>query len=248
MTALPAVEPTSPAPAAAAALRLPRVTQEAVFTLSAPWHQWRTQEDLVRWAERRLRFSVDCMLGKHRVQVDPHTIRFTDLFGSAEIRERTVAAHLLWTLRHPAPPPPLPCRLFEHTLATWAGAYQPTDRRRWNLTWHQKMHALRAVIRTVQYLDAGLDLHAHQRWLELGATPDTVSWVRDHLQAYDVPDAEGQVLDDLINLSAKDGSLRRQQRNPTQELLCAVADTQIRKQARVKVPPPSQVRPGTGGR
>lgn len=51
-----------------ASLRIPWVTQQALFDLSAPWQHWLIREDMVAWAETRLRFRVGCVRGMHRIQ------------------------------------------------------------------------------------------------------------------------------------------------------------------------------------
>lgn len=210
-------------------LRLPWVTQQAVFDLSAPWQEWRTRQDLLGWAETRLRFRVACARGKHRIQVDPHTGRFTDVFRTTGEREKTEAVHMLWALGHDMPAPPPPCRTFETTLATWVGYAQPPHQNLWEPQWHGTMQALRTLVRTVQYLDAGLDLHAHQRWLELGITPATLADIRTHTTASGRPDAEEALLDALTTLTSSSGRLRRQRKDPTQALMVTLSKSLLKQ-------------------
>lgn len=212
-------------------LRIPWVTQQALFDLSAPWQHWRVREDMVAWAETRLRFRVACVRGAHRIQVDPHTGRFSDVFRTRPEREKAEAGHMLWTLGHPVPAPPPPCRIFEATLATWVGSAQPPNQSLWKPEWRGTMTALRALVRTVQYLDAGLDLHTNRRWLELGVTPATLSAVRAHVDACDLPGAEERVLDDLVTLTKPFGRLSRQRKDATQELMPTVAKSLLRQMA-----------------
>lgn len=214
------------------ALRIPWVTQQALFDLSAPWQHWRTRQDMVAWAETRLRVRVGCVGGAHRIQVDPHTGRFTDCFRTRAEREKAEAAHMLWTLGHPVPAPPPPCRTFEPTLATWVGNAQPPNLSRWKPQWHGTMQALRTVVRTVQYLDAGIDLHAERRWLELGVTPATLTTIRVHIDACDMDRAEEQVLDDLVTLTNRTGRLSRQRKDATQELTVTLTRSMLQQMAK----------------
>lgn len=213
-------------------LLLPWVTQQAVFDLSAPWQQWRTREDMVAWAETRLRFRVRCFRGKHRIQVDPHTGTFTDVFRTASERARAEANHLLWGMQHPSPAPPPPCRTFETVLATWVGYAQPPSQSLWKPQWHGTMKALRTVVRTVQYLDAELDLHAHRRWLELGLTPATLTAVLTTIADSDLPNAEERVLNDLATLTSERGRLYRQRKDATQELTVTLTEALLRQMAK----------------
>lgn len=43
------------------------------------------------------------------------------------------------------------------------------------------MVAVRTVLPAGEYLDAGLDPHHDQEWLEIGGTPTRVTWTRKRL-------------------------------------------------------------------
>lgn len=60
-------------------------------------------------------------------------------------------------------------------FATWVGPVHPA----WTAPWSAsaaltaRMVAVRTVLRVGEYLDAGLDPHHDQEWLEIGAHPDS---------------------------------------------------------------------------
>lgn len=68
-------------------------------------------------------------------------------------------------------------------FATWVGPVHPG----WNRTvvslgaLTARMVAVRTVLRAGEYLDAGLDPHHDQEWLEIGGTPTRVTWTRKRL-------------------------------------------------------------------
>ena len=179
--------------------------------------------------------------------MDPHTGIFTDRFRTREERTHTEGAHMLWALRRSTDAEVLRCREPEHTLRDWVGESQPANVGSvWTHQWSQTMTALRTIIWTVQYLDAGLDLQAEQKWLELGISPTTRSWILAHMDAFGSglqPDSEEILLADLTALTSRHGRLRRQQKTATQEVVRAIADSRLRALAPRADWPSQQVRP-----
>lgn len=173
--------------------RLPHVTRLALHTLGADdllatidaTDDDRAAETLLReWAEEGLTVTTPCggtpagaagggaasrkTTGskRHTVHVNPITGDATTIAKTTKDREHVEATHMLWALSGVEPNG---CQRVA-TFLTWLGPLkQITEMNLATSLLAEQVFAVRTALRTIEYLDAGLDLPAHAGWLQLGA-------------------------------------------------------------------------------
>lgn len=177
---------------------LPAVLREALDLLKVP-AQVDTAEDLVAWAETGLRLTVQCCptdvetIGeetlyqtstkhrqRHRVSIDPHTGTVSTFTGTRREADRVAAGHMLAALASNGEGSGPSCRFIEQSLATRCGSAEQFSSMAWHSSRRRFMHAVRTVVRAVQFHDAGLDLQHHGGWIALGVTPALARFVEDN--------------------------------------------------------------------
>jgi hypothetical protein len=198
-------------------LEVPVGVSMALSFLGAPVQQMTSTGQMVAWAEDALGFRLTCCgsttrgrvtgYARHWVKVDPHT-GATVPAPTAREAEKTDAVHLLWALSHDAEAPG--CLRAGDALATWVGPVHPG----WLAPWPRSaaatslMREVRTVVRAVEYLDAGLDLHAHQPWLSIGAHPSTIAYTRDLLGTAGLDRHEPRLVEHLCHKVGLRGTLK----------------------------------------
>lgn len=188
---------TSPAPTArpASGVDLPLVVMCAAVRVGAPHDDWHTTGDLVAWVSTSLGFTLPCCptdalrsrsagAVRHWVRSDPRTEETAaapdlslSLTRRASVQAKVDAKHLLWALTHTRDEGPS-CVQAGPALATWVGMVHPGSMAPWAPSSNDRMRAVRTMLRAGQYLDAGLDLHAHEGWLAIGVHPQVLEWIR----------------------------------------------------------------------
>lgn len=175
---------------------LPIALRVAIQDLGAPAESlnW-LMNDLYEWATAGIYVDLPCGTNgeRHPGRVDVPT--FDIHCDDSDPHTETV--HFLWALTQPGPPP---CTTAGPVLNNWAGVSIPyqmgtsTDDRR-------TMLALRHVVRTVQYLDAGVSPRYYWDWLEDGTLAETVLDMRRLARRHgkDLKDFRSGVLGALHN-------------------------------------------------
>lgn len=149
-------------------LALPGLTLDALAFYRAP--HLATATDLTTWASANLVLDIGCVKGmKHRLVLDPHTHDLHPATPTA--RTRHDADHFLAALSGPA----------EHGCDLAALALtRPSDISVFDDDWPTitgaHLTAARTIARTVQYLDAGLDLQAAAPFLRWGLDAPQTAW------------------------------------------------------------------------
>lgn len=179
---------------------LPVALRLAAHDLGAPIESlnW-LMEDFYEWATAGIYMDLPCANGeRHPARVDVPSF---DIHCD-EADPHTETAHFLWALTQTGPPP---CTSAGPVLNNWAGVSIPhqmgssgDDRR--------TLLALRHVVRTVQYLDAGVSPRYYWDWLEDGTLAETVLALRRLARRHgkDINDYRSAVLGSLHNNSHAD--------------------------------------------
>lgn len=245
----------------AAGLDLPLVVACAADRVGAPRADWHTVGDLVTWVETSLGFMLPCCavdplrsrsVGavRHWVRVDPRTEQSVATPAPdqsptrlAVTRDKVDAMHMMWALVHTRGDQPACVRVGE-ALATWVGQVHPGTMAPWAPSSNGRMQAVRTMMRTAQYIDAGLDLASHEGWLGMGVHPQTLTWVRDLLNATNAPFDEAGLLRFLEHKVGMRGTLKVGQKAVTDTAwLCAVVRDwcyDLTQQPLPALPPPTR--------
>lgn len=235
-------------------VRLPVVVVNAADRLGAPRQDWHSTDDLVGWVTTSLGFTMPCSpidalrsrsagAVRHWVLADPRTeetVVAPDPTQSpkrqASTQEKVDAKHMLWALTHTRDDGP-PCEQAGWALATWVGTVHPGSMAPWAPSSNDRMRAVRTMLRTVQYVDAGLDLQANEGWLAIGVHSHVLSWVRDLLNSVDPPIDEAGLLRYLERQVGMRGTLKVGQKAVADSAwLCAVVQDWCHRITRLHLP------------
>lgn len=243
------------------AVDLPLLVACAADRLGAPRRDWDTTDDLIGWVETSLGFTLPCCptdalrsrsVGavRHWVRADPwteETVAGPDpthsLVRHASTQATVEAKHMVWALTHTRDEG-TSCVQAGAALATWVGLVHPGTMTPWAPSSNDRMRAVRTMLRTGQYLNAGLDLHTHEDWLAVGVHPQVLVWIRELLNSAVPTLDEAAMLRYLERKVGMRGTLKVGQNAVTDTAwLCAVVQDwchRITRQPLSDLPPPTR--------
>lgn len=149
---------------------LPGLTQDALMYLQAP--AFARAAEFIGWAEKSLLLAVPCGTVRHRLALDPHTHRLAPYPVNPKTEARHAGEHLLTAFTDD---PETGCQRAQW----WVNLFGNEEQYNKAWTGHagSALAAVRIVARTVQYLDAGINLAGAASFVRLGLRADQAATV-----------------------------------------------------------------------